>query len=90
MFASHPNIEVAVREAAKNSDESNTYPIYFTEVINGSIMLYNRETNNFVCQGRTLEELAQNVKNHKNITRSTVHHAGEHFLFVDGKVKTES
>lgn len=90
MFVSHPNIEAAVREAAKDGDDANIYPTYFTEIINGSIMLYSRETSNFVCQGRTLEELAQNVKNYKNITRSTVHHDGEHFLFVDGKVKTES
>jgi hypothetical protein len=73
----------------EDNPKTHNYPIYFTEVENGIILLYNKNTNKFVCQGKTLEELAQNARKFKNVNRVIVHHDSTHFLFIDGEVITE-
>lgn len=76
-----------VTKLTEEHSEKETHPLHFTEEINGSIMLYDVNTSSFVCQGKSLEELAQNAKNFKHIARSIVRHADELLFFIDGEVK---
>ena len=73
------------------NEPSNTksveVPDMFTEMYENSIMLYDKTTNNFVCQAKSLEELAQNLLEFKQIKRAVVNHADEQLLFVEGKIE---
>ena len=60
-----------------------------TVLVDDIILLYDRETNDFVCQGNSLEQLAQLSKEYKKIEYASVKH-GEYFVaFIEGKVDKE-
>jgi hypothetical protein len=49
-------------------------------------LLYDCDTNDFICQGNSLEQLAQLSREYKKIEYATVKH-GEYFVaFIEGKV----
>ena len=57
------------------------------EKANDTLYLYSRD-NSFICQGKTLDELAKLAKQYKNIKYAAVIHDEDTYGFVDGKVKT--
>lgn len=60
-----------------------------TELVDDIILLYDRETNDFICQGNSLEQLAKLSKEYKKIEYASVKH-GEYFVaFIEGKVDKE-
>ena len=60
-----------------------------TELVDDIILLYDRETNDFICQGNSLEQLAKLSKEYKKIEYASVKH-GEYFVaFIEGKVNKE-
>ena len=60
-----------------------------TVLVDDIILLYDRETNEFVCQGNSLDQLAQLSKEYKKIEYASVKH-GEYFVaFIEGKVTKE-
>lgn len=59
----------------------------FVESANDMMYLYEYEANTFVCQGKTLDELASLAQKYKNIKYAIVLHDEEMLMFVDGNVK---
>lgn len=59
------------------------------EKTNDILYLYERDTDDFVCQGSTLAELATLAQKYKNIKYAAVMIDEEIYAFVDGVVKTE-
>ena len=60
-----------------------------TVLVDDIILLYDRETNDFICQGNSLEQLAKLSKEYKKIEYASVKH-GEYFVaFIEGKVTKE-
>lgn len=61
----------------------------FIERVNDVLYLYDREKNSFVCQARSLDELATLAKEYKNIKYAAVldQATDKVFAFVDGEVK---
>lgn len=64
-------------------------PYLFTEAVDNSIMLFNKETKQFICQATNLEDLAKNLMNYNKIKLAVVAHNDENLWFVDGKVKKD-
>ena len=60
---------------------------YFIENINGLLYLYEHTTNNFIGQGKTLEELAVIAKDKSKV--AGVSYDEEMVWFVDGEVKNQ-
>lgn len=56
------------------------------EAIQNTLYLYYKN-DEFVCQGSSLDELAQLAKKYKNIEWATVVHDKEVYMFMDGKVE---
>jgi hypothetical protein len=61
----------------------------FVEKSNNILYLFERDTDNFICQGSTLEELATLAQKYKNIKYAAVMIDKEVYAFVDGIVKSE-
>ena len=64
-------------------------PIVFkleTELVDNTILLFDRETNDFICQGNSLEQLAQLSREYKKIEYATVKHGDYFVAFIEGKV----
>lgn len=64
-------------------------PNYFTESLENSILLYNKDTGDFVSQANSMEELADNVYKFNKIQFATVKHNNKHIWFVEGKVQND-
>ena len=58
------------------------------EKINDMLYLYERDTNDFICQANSMEDLAKLAKEYKNIALATVIHDNKVFMFKHG-VSTE-
>lgn len=54
------------------------------EQINNILYLYDRTTDDFVCQADNIDELAKLSKSYKNIKVATVVHNDKVFIFNDG------
>jgi len=62
----------------------------FVEYNNDMMYLYEYEKNTFICQGKTLGELAKLAQKYKNIKYAIVQHNEEMLVFVDGSVKEKN
>ena len=86
-------IKNAVDEAKKKPkvvEQKPTTPKVYkleTHEENNMLYLYNRDTNSFICQAPTIEELAKLAKDYKNITAASVLHGKKVFMFMDGNAK---
>lgn len=67
--------------------EEITYNVFEleTEKVEDQLYLYTRDTKSFICQGKTLEELATLSLKYKNIDHAEVRHGNEFFMFDNGK-----
>jgi hypothetical protein len=68
--------------------KSNVYKLE-TRLVDDIILLYDRETNDFICQGNSLEQLAQLSKEYKKIEYASVKHGDYFVAFIEGKVNKE-
>lgn len=68
---------------------SNKAVIAETEVHEDTLYLYDKENDTFLCQGSTLEELAENLVNWHKIKLAYVKHIDQTYYFVDGKVQNK-
>lgn len=64
-------------------------PNYFTENLESSILLYNKDTGDFVSQATSMDELADKVYKFNKIQFATVKHNDKHIWFVEGKVQND-
>lgn len=74
-------------EIEKLNEENETavkVPKLVTEVHSDIIYLYEKDTDTFICQGKTINELAQLAKDHKQILTAIVLHGNTIFAFKDG------
>ena len=61
-------------------------PELTTEQVNESLFLYHNSS--FICQGKTIEELARTFLEMKKIKIAMVQHEKQNIFFVDGEVLT--
>lgn len=71
----------------EDSEEPEVYKLVI-EKIKDTLYLYDHE-DDFVCQALTIEELATQAKQYKNIKYAAVLFGEKTYMFVDGEVKTE-
>lgn len=57
------------------------------ETVNDVLYLYEKDTNDFVCQGSNIDDLATRAKEYKNILLASVLHNDKVFMFVNGTSK---
>ena len=59
----------------------------FIEDEQGILYLFDHEKNEFVCQAKTVEDLAKLAKEYKNIEYAAVLHGEDTYMFINGMVK---
>jgi hypothetical protein len=52
-----------------------------------TLYLFDRESNDFVCQAKTIEELATLAKQYKNVMQAVVVYDNKVFMFANGTSK---
>lgn len=57
-----------------------------TESVGDTILLYDRDTKSFICQGNSLQQLAELSRQYNKIEYATVKHGEDFFAFFEGKV----
>ena len=72
----------------ENEEEKMDIILLQSEEVNNTILIYDVLTNEFICQGSTLEEAAQKFyERNQNVVGALVHNNNE-LVFKDGKVST--
>ena len=85
-LAKEHNIDISDLDE-ETEDKPVAIPILITESVDKhGIFLYDGK-NNFMCQGKSLEEVAENLFKYKNVKVAIILHKDTKVLFVDGKVK---
>ena len=93
--------DIIVREARKDgirvdsdyniieSDEDGKPNVFqlFVESVNDILYLYDRDQNVFICQAKSMEELAELSLKNNNIKYAAVLHGEQVVAFINGKVK---
>ena len=71
------------------SDEDGKPNVFqlFVESVNDILYLYDRDKNVFICQAKTMEELAELSLKNNNIKYAAVLHGEQVVAFINGKVK---
>jgi hypothetical protein len=84
IFKTH-NVELKVNELEEKLNNS----IFELEVekFENQLYLYTCNDRSFICQGKSLEELAKLCKEYKNIDIAEVQHENKFFLFNNGKIE---
>jgi hypothetical protein len=59
----------------------------FIEKSNNTMYLYDYEANTFLCQGKSIDELASLAQKYNNIKYAVVADGDDMLMFVDGAVK---
>jgi len=85
---------LSLEEMAENYFEMNgvrtiKVPNFYTETNGSSILLYNKDTGDFVSQALSLDELADNVYKFNKVNFAVVNHNDLQFWFVEGKIKND-
>ena len=78
-----------VKEIDPELEETPVVEQLYIEKSNDTLYLYNKEDKSFVCQAKSLDELATLAKKYNNIKYAAVMIGEEIYAFVDGKVKAE-
>lgn len=74
-------------ENIKAKEISNHIIKLHIESIDGALFMYEHETNKFICQGNTLDELVEKFQKETNIQFAAVVHDKKVFMIIDGKIK---
>jgi len=64
-------------------------PNYFTEVNGSSILMYCKDSGDFIGQANTIDELADNLYKFDKIKFALVYHEDKNVWFVEGKVEND-
>lgn len=64
-------------------------PNYFTEINGSSILMYCKDSGDFIGQANTIDELADNLYKFDKVKFALVHHEDKDFWFVEGKVEND-
>jgi hypothetical protein len=74
------------KEVDNDIDSVSSVPKLTTEIVNDIIYLYEHEDNTFVCQGKSMEELAKVSHQFNKIENAIVLHKESIFIFSNGTV----
>ncbi len=85
IYKLHKNLQLMIIE---KPIKSNVYKLE-TRLVDDIILLYDCETNDFICQGNSLEQLAQLSREYKKIEYASVKHGDYFVAFIEGKVNKE-
>jgi hypothetical protein len=80
---------VGLLKEVELAEEETIVEQLYIEKTNDILYLYNREDKSFVCQAKSLDELATLAMKYNNVKYAAVMIGEEIYAFVDGKVKTE-
>jgi hypothetical protein len=64
-----------------------TVPNYFTETNGNSILLYSKDTGDFIGQADTVDKLAENLYKFDKVKHALVIHENKKYWFLEGKVQ---
>ena len=78
-----------IKEIDEELEETPFVEQLYIEKTNDTLYLYNREDKTFLCQAKSLDDLAILAKKYNNIKYAAVMIGEEIYAFVDGKVKAE-
>lgn len=93
MFRLRKEVENLARNIELVKTNDSTIPkliVAETEVHGNVLYLYDKDNDVFLCQGTSLDDLAEKTKSWHKINYACVKHLDSVYWFIDGKVKTKN
>jgi hypothetical protein len=89
LFRMHKVVISMIDSESDKSDKKEETELHklFVEDVDDVLYLYNDGDRAFICQAKTMDELAKLSQEYKNIKYAAVVHDNKVFAFVDGIVK---
>lgn len=78
---------IDVSELEESKEQKSQVKKLEVEQINDIMYLYERDTNDFICQANSIEELAKLAKEYKNVIAATVICNERVYMFINGVSK---
>ena len=66
--------------------EPEVTPLFHTELVDGTMRLYDTATSMYMCKGNTIDEVAANLQSFYHIDTAKITHDDKQILIVDGKI----
>lgn len=84
-LTNHANVEMTENN---NTTQLIIHPVasLYTEKVGESFLLFDEDTDTFVCQAKTVEELAKMCQQYNDISYATVVHDDKVLMFIDGAI----
>lgn len=81
--------DINLEEMLYDSEEENKKEIMVLEAekINGTLLIYNKITNEFICQADTIEEAAEMFDKRKKDVYGLIKYDEKDLMFVGGKIQ---
>lgn len=67
-------------------NESEMTPAFHTELVDGTLRLYDTASSMYMCAGSSIEEVAANLQAFCHVDSAMITHSKQQYLIVDGKV----
>ncbi len=77
------------QETLESNLEKHSIPVLMTEKHGDTLYLFEKETDHFMCQGSSLEDLAKKLSEYKDIHIALVDHNSKPVWFVNGEISEE-
>lgn len=71
----------------ESASENPKVPHLILEQHGDILYLFEKDSDTFMCQGRTKEELIKNLSEYKNINVAVVEHNSKFLCFINGEIK---
>lgn len=79
---------IAIDEGIESKPKIQKIPFLTVEKHGDFLYLFNTYSNSFMCQGKTVEELAEKLSTIQNINIANVRNGNDNVWFVNGKVSS--
>ncbi len=89
-IATQNNIDLSVLRNTEDEEDEIQIVLLQAEEVNNTLLIYDKLTNEFICQGSNMDEVAEKFNQRKKDFYGLLRHNDQNLMFIDGKVKTKN
>lgn len=89
-IADRNNIDLNDLKHKELEDDDIQVVLLKAEEVNDTLLIYDKLTDEFICQGTNMEEAAEKFNQRKKDFYGLLRHNDQSLMFVDGKIKTKN
>jgi len=89
-IATQNNIDLSALRDTEDEEDEVQIVLLQAEEVNNTLLIYDKLTNEFICQGSDIEDAAKKFNERKKDFYGLIRHNDQNLMFIDGKIKTKN